>query len=42
MLGLTESEKFILGEEFPDLSLSGDEDIERYFVYRKEGREKER
>ena len=41
MLGLTESEKFILGEEFPDLSLSGDEDIERYFVYRKEGREKE-
>ncbi len=41
MLSLTQSEKFILNQEFPDLSLSGDDDIERYFIYRKQGREKE-
>lgn len=41
MLNLTESEKFILNQEYPDLSLSGDDDIERYFIYRKQGKEKE-
>ena len=41
MLNLTEGEKFILNQEFPDLSLSGDDDIERYFIYRKQGKEKE-
>lgn len=41
MQGLTDSEKYILNQEFPDLSLSGDVDIERYFIYRKQGREKE-
>ena len=41
MLSLTQSEKFILNQEFPDLSLSGDDDIERYFIYRKQGKEKE-
>ena len=41
MLSLTDREKFILSQEFPDLSLSGDADIERYFIYRKQGREKE-
>ena len=41
MQGLTDSEKFILNQEFPDLSLSGDDEIERYFIYRKQGREKE-
>ena len=41
MLNLTQGEKYILNQEFPDLSLSGDADIERYFIYRKQGREKE-
>ena len=41
MLDLTDREKFILNQEFPDLSLSGDDDIERYFVFRKQGKERE-
>ena len=41
MFELTEKEIFILKEEFPTLSLSGDDDIERYFFLRSRGKEAE-
>ncbi|MGP1437540.1 MAG: hypothetical protein ACTTKH_00540 [Treponema sp.] len=41
MQGLSEAQRFILNQEFPDLNLSGDDDIERYFIFRKQGKERE-
>ena len=41
MFELTEKEKFILKEEFPNLSISNDDDIERYFFLRHRGKEAE-